>query len=217
MNEIILTDVIDSSNIRREWHDGEWFYCAIDYVAELRSTSRKDAQNYYHVLKQRFTKYGEDRLHIEQLKTTAADGKAYFTDFTNANGIHVLETLIEPRVKKRDKRVEIRQDDEVANFHPKDIAYLKATGWQTEHHLRLNSGSIIDIVAYSATQTYVIECKPELATAKLYTAIGQVLCYRQEYNLHATPAIASFKENIVDYARWTCTELGIELIEISND
>jgi hypothetical protein len=67
-----------------------------------------------------------------------------------------------------------------------------ALGWQTAHHVRLDSGNVIDIVAHSSTRTYVIERKPEITNAKLYSAIGQVLCYRMEYDAAAIPTIAAY-------------------------
>lgn len=215
-NELPLpAESFDGDRIRKVWHNEEWYYSVIDMIAELLDSDYKKARSYWSTLKQRMIESGGAIPEIVLIKAeTHHDGKRYFTQFANNKNAQALRAYIAPNVRRYRSRMKYRKDDEVAHFHPKVLVYLQNIDLQTQHHVRLLSGSIIDIVAYNQEFTWVIECKPELNTSHLYLAIGQVICYRYEYNLNAIPAIAAFKSKTTDYARMMCRNLGIELIEI---
>lgn len=96
------------------------------------------------------------------------------------------------------------------------IALLSTRGWQAQHHVRLPSGGIIDIVAVHDGKKYVIECKVRLTKGKLYEAIGQVLCYCCEYDTEAIPAIASYHTEFDEYTRQCCERFRIAMIEVEH-
>jgi hypothetical protein len=208
---------IDDGKIRRTRHKGEWYYSTIDTIADMFDMDYWAAQNYYHVLKNRVVRNGEVIVpNLVRLKLRAADGKMRRTDCADSDGIKVLRRRLEKNIHDRDKRVNHRQDDEVVNFHPKIIEFLKENNWcDIQHHVKLPSGNIIDIVARnSSKEIHIIECKPNLRKGNLYTAVGQALCYCAEYALDSTPAIACYYSKKNDYARQSCEALGIDLFEI---
>lgn len=207
----------DGDRIRKVWHNEEWYYSVIDIISELMDTHHKRAKAYWATLKRAMIENGVIISNIALLKARSNDGKYYFTQFTNGEGVKALQVYLAPNVRRYRSRMEYRKDDEVTHFHPKVLTYLQNVDLHTHHHVRLASGNIIDIVAYTQEFTWVVECKPELNTSHLYLAIGQVMCYRYEYNLDAIPAIAAFKSKTTDYARMMCRNLGIELIEIEDD
>lgn len=216
MSDLILADHIDDNRIRKEWHEGEWYYNVIDVVTVMLDADMKRARNYYHVLKNRLKKNRYDLPRIRTIKARASDGKRYFTEFTNAEGVQLLRQYIEPGLQRKKARIETREEDEIIQFHPQVIRALFARGWLVRHHVRLRSGNIVDLIAYSEDTTYIIECKPRLTRGKLYTAIGQVLCYCSEHVTEATPAIACYSSEVDDYMKDRCRALGIKIIPIEN-
>jgi len=198
-----LTEIY--SHVRSELYQGVLHYSVIDVVALLFDTDRRHASNYYYVLKNRLRKNQYEMPYTVKIKALSSDGKTYFTEFTDIEGIELLRKYIDPSTQRREARVNIRQQDEIIIFHPKVISYLRDKGWQVNHHVGLPSGNIIDLVALCSPKDaiYVIECKPELKKNKLYQAIGQVLCYCHEYGNQALPAIASYcseTTNMLDYS-----------------
>ncbi|MFN8376444.1 MAG: hypothetical protein U0694_26680 [Anaerolineae bacterium] len=217
MSDDPMFSLIDSSVVRSEWYGNERYYSVLDVVANFLNTDRKTAKNYYHVMKKRLQRNGETIPNLRQIKAASIDGKLYYTEFTNIDGVQALQKLLEPKIKNRHNRVNIRKDDEVSNFHPKLVQYLRSMGWKTQHHVRLDSESVIDVVAQFCNQTYIIECKPVLTRTKFYQSVGQVMCYRIEYGLNSIPAIASYSSSITDNFREMCGNLGITLISLPNE
>ena len=83
-NKVIL---FQEKNIRRVWHNEQWFFSIIDVVGIL--TDSADAQRYWSVLKSRLKKQeGFDVTTIcSKLKMVGLDGKNYPTDCSNTEGL----------------------------------------------------------------------------------------------------------------------------------
>jgi hypothetical protein len=208
-------DSVNENNIRKQWVEDEWYYSVIDVIGELMGSNPKQAQNYYHVLKNRLYRQDVASFKIIPLKAIASDGKLRKTDFINIEGVNFISNYLYVSLYKLNMRLNIKKDDEVFYFHPKAIEFFVSKGWEVEHHVGLESGGVIDIVARSNMETLVVECKPKLIKSHLYTAIGQVLCYSTEYSPLSKPAIIT-QELQDDYALNCCKALGIQLFTLSD-
>lgn len=81
--QIIL---FEDKNIRRIWHEDEWFYSVVDFVEIL--TDSKDSKDYWYKVKKREYDGGNQLSTIcRQLKLKASDGKFYKTDCANNEGL----------------------------------------------------------------------------------------------------------------------------------
>lgn len=81
--QIIL---FEEKNIRRVWHEGEWFYSVVDFAGVL--TDSKDPKDYWYKVKKRESENGVQLSTIcRQLKLPSSDGKNYKTDCTNNEGL----------------------------------------------------------------------------------------------------------------------------------
>ncbi|MBI2140150.1 Bro-N domain-containing protein [Candidatus Woesearchaeota archaeon] len=78
--------VFEGKNIRRIWHNEEWFFSVIDVIGVL--TDSDNSRNYWNMLKAREADNGIE-LHTicVQLKLTAEDGKMRETDCANTEAL----------------------------------------------------------------------------------------------------------------------------------
>lgn len=208
---------VNSENIRRAWHNGEWYFSVIDIVAELLNFDYKRAQSYWSTLKERLLSDGRHDLlkSCHSLRLPAKDHKSRLTDIMPQSGLQVLYDEVLKHSRRRTTFRLEQERDEVAQFHPKVVDYLSKNGMGFEHHYALPSGRVVDFLAQKGGETWVIECKTRLLSrGECDLAVGQVLCYCTEFENPVRPCIAIPEHAISDYARKCCQKLGIVVITL---
>jgi len=89
MDENKALSTFDGKNIRRIWHEDEWFFSVVDVVGALSESS--DSRNYWKVLKHRLSEEGSEVVtKCNQLKLPSSDGKFYETDCANTESLFRL-------------------------------------------------------------------------------------------------------------------------------
>lgn len=92
--------VFNDKNIRRIWHENEWFYAVIDIVEVL--TESKKPRDYWYRVKKRASNVEKMELSTicRQLKILSKDGKKYNTDCSNSEGIfRILQSIPSPKAE----------------------------------------------------------------------------------------------------------------------
>ena len=132
-NKII---VFQEKQIRRIWHEEEWWFSVIDIV-EILSES-KNPRRYWSDLKRKLKKEGYDQLYekIVQLKLEASDGKKYSTDCaTTETMFRIIQSIPSPNAepfkrwlaKVGHERVQEIENPELAAERARE--YYKALGY----------------------------------------------------------------------------------------
>jgi DNA-damage-inducible protein D len=117
--------------IRRQWHDGRWFFSVVDVVAVLTDTELP--RRYWSDLKRKLREEGfELYARIVQLKLRSLDGKRYATDAADAETmLRIVQSIPSPKaepIKQWLARVgmerleEVAQDDLLAGLSPEQRA-----------------------------------------------------------------------------------------------
>ena len=130
--------VFQGKNIRRAWHNNEWYFSVVDVVAALTESGR--ARKYWSDLKIKLTEEGfELSAKIGQLKLVSADGKSYLTDCVNAkNAFRIIQSIPSPKAEPFKQwlaqvgyeRVEEIHNPELAQARMREI--YKAKGYSDE-------------------------------------------------------------------------------------
>jgi hypothetical protein len=91
--------VFEGKNIRRIWHNDEWWFSVVDIVGVLTQTDR--ARKYWSDLKTKLIDEGfEVSEKIGQLKLMADDGKLRLTDCANTkNMFRIIQSVPSPKAE----------------------------------------------------------------------------------------------------------------------
>lgn len=92
--------VFGARQVRRTWHDEQWFFSVVDIIAAL--TDSENPRNYWNMMKAR--EHEQSRIELStlcvQLKLTASDGKAYRTDCVNTeNAFRIIQSIPSPKAE----------------------------------------------------------------------------------------------------------------------
>ncbi len=92
--------LFEKKQIRKIWHDKEWYFSVVDVVGVL--TDSTDSKDYWYRIKKRVTddEGAELSTICRQLKIPASDGKNYQTDCTNTEGIlRIIQSIPSPKAE----------------------------------------------------------------------------------------------------------------------
>ncbi len=115
--------------IRRQWHEGQWFFSVVDVIAVL--TDSPNPRNYWSMLKRKIADEGASELYTNcvQLKMRSPlDGKKYATDAATAETmLRIVQSVPSPKaepIKQWLAHEGARRLDEVAAELPDTTAAL---------------------------------------------------------------------------------------------
>ncbi|SRR5579875_577045 len=92
--------IFEHKELRRVWHNDEWYYSVIDVIAVL--TDSTNPATYWRVLKSRLTSEGADEVlaSIEPLKLKSPDGRFRLTDTANRQTLlRLIQSVPSPRAE----------------------------------------------------------------------------------------------------------------------
>ncbi|MFA4887549.1 MAG: BRO family protein [Candidatus Nanoarchaeia archaeon] len=92
--------VFQDKNIRRIWHQEEWWFSVVDIVGILSES--EDPRTYWKVLKHRLNEEGGSQTvtNCNQLKLPAEDGKLRETDCVNTEGaFRIIQSIPSPKAE----------------------------------------------------------------------------------------------------------------------
>ncbi|MGD0898813.1 MAG: Bro-N domain-containing protein [Thermoguttaceae bacterium] len=90
--------VFGAKQIRRVWHEEQWFFSVVDIIGAL--TDSDNPRNYWNMMKARERKQSEVQLSTfcVQLKVTSTDGKGYKTDCVNTEAaFRIIQSIPSPK------------------------------------------------------------------------------------------------------------------------
>jgi len=92
--------VFGAKQIRRTWHNDQWFFSVVDIIAAL--TDSDNPRNYWNMMKAREKKQSDVQLSTlcVQLKLTSSDGKAYKTECVNTeSAFRIIQSIPSPKAE----------------------------------------------------------------------------------------------------------------------
>src|SRR5260221_400351 len=89
----------DGRLIRRQWHDGRWFFSVVDVVLLLTDTAAP--RQYWYDMKRKLHEEGfESYEKIVQLKMRSLDGKNYATDAADVETmLRIVQSVSSPKAE----------------------------------------------------------------------------------------------------------------------
>lgn len=128
--------IFEEKEVRRTWHDEQWYFSVIDVVAILSQSNRP--RKYWDDLKRKLKDEGSELSEkIGQLKLVSTDGKLYLTDVADLQGIfRIIQSIPSPKAEPfklwlariGQERIEEIQDPERAIVRAKQIYEQKGYG-----------------------------------------------------------------------------------------
>ncbi len=128
--------IFEEKEVRRTWHNEQWYFSVIDVVAILSQSNRP--RKYWDDLKRKLKDEGSELSEkIGQLKLVSTDGKLYLTDIANLQGIfRIIQSIPSPKAEPfklwlarvGQERIEEIQDPERAIVRAKQIYEQKGYG-----------------------------------------------------------------------------------------
>ena len=100
MDEENALVVFQGKQIRRAWHNNEWYFSVADVVGVLAES--EDPRNYWKVLKHRLIQEGANEVvtNCNQLKLPAEDGKLRETDCASTQTIfRLIQSITSPKAE----------------------------------------------------------------------------------------------------------------------
>ncbi|MHB8628426.1 MAG: BRO family protein [Aggregatilineales bacterium] len=201
MSDLVPIMDFDGSRIRREWHEDQWYYSVIDIVATLLDADPKSARNYYHVLKGRLIREGNQTLtNCKSLKLVAEDGKRRLTDVVNTEeALRLLQSIPSPKAEPLKlwlarvgtERFEETEDPELGLFRSLDRTvegyrlHGKSDNWIT---VRIE-GIVTRKQFVEALKNAVVDASSSLyaeGTETLYKGLWERTTARLRKDLHIT-------------------------------
>jgi len=135
MNEIVKISLFNGKEIRKTFHENEWWFSVIDVCTAL--TDSLDGGAYWRKLKQRLNEEESEIVTFcHGLKLEASDGKKYTVDCANTEGIfRIIQSIPSPKAepfklwlaKVGYERVQEIEDPELATKRTR--ALYKAKGY----------------------------------------------------------------------------------------
>lgn len=131
--------VFQEKHIRREWHDGEWYFAVVDVIETLTDSDKP--RDYWYRLKKREAESSGFELSTicRQLKLQSSDGKKYTTECANKEALfRIIMSVPSPKAepfklwlaKVGSERIEEIQDPELAANRAREL--YRAKGYPDE-------------------------------------------------------------------------------------
>jgi len=99
-DELARIAIFQKQEIRKQLHNGEWWFSVVDVIAEL--TDSANSRDYWFKMKARVK--GDDGFELStlcrQLKMRSSDGKSYATDCANTEGLfRIVQSIPSPKAE----------------------------------------------------------------------------------------------------------------------